>query len=158
LARASHLLKFGGDRRPYLVNLRDPRRRAASERRFFASSSSSSPWPRNGPSRPIEELPDILQATASPICARGGLGLQPTASNCGGEAEMQRGMRQGGDQFWTRIDPINRYISQSMRAPATAMGPGRPMRDLFCTKKGPNPQIGSDGAMRAEIEGLLKLL
>jgi hypothetical protein len=116
LAHASHLLKFSGDRRPYLVNLRDPRRHATSERRFFASSSSSSLRPMFPPPRPIDELPDMVLARAAPICAWRGEVLRSVARNCDGGAEKGRGMRRGGDRFWTRIDSIDRYISRSMRA------------------------------------------
>jgi hypothetical protein len=57
----------------------------------------------------------MVVASAEWICARRGLCVPPAASNCGGGGKSGRGLRRGGDRFATRIDPLNRYVSRSMR-------------------------------------------
>jgi hypothetical protein len=68
------------------------------------------------PPRPIEELSDMVVASAGRICARCGLCVRPATSNCGGRGKFERGLWRGEDQFTTRIDPLDRYKSRSMRA------------------------------------------
>jgi hypothetical protein len=118
--------------------------------------------PRWGPVGRCDELPDMLLACAAPIYAWRGEVLRPAARNCGGGAEKGRGKRRGRDRFWTRIDPIERYISRSMLAGWGRLKPrwGAVGRCGVCyaRKLAPNPQIGSGGAMRAEIGDLLELL
>jgi hypothetical protein len=63
----------------------------------------------------------MLVASAGRICVRRGSRVRPTASNCGGGGGgIGRGLRRGGDQVTTRIDPLDRYILRSMRAGCAA--------------------------------------
>jgi hypothetical protein len=88
-------------------------------------------------------------------------GWQRETAAVGGE--IWRGFRRGGDQVMTRIDPVGRYISRSMRAGCGRLyrgwGAGGPIVYLVCAKKNTfNPQIGSGGTMRTGLRGLLELL
>jgi hypothetical protein len=58
----------------------------------------------------------MLVARAGRICARRDLRVRPAVRNCDSEGGDWEGIAARGDQFTTRIDPIDRDISRSMRA------------------------------------------
>jgi hypothetical protein len=64
-------------------------------------------------------------------------GWQRETAAVGGE--IWSGLRRGGDQVMTRIDPVGRYISRSMRAGCGRLyrgwGAGGPIVYLVCAKK-----------------------
>jgi hypothetical protein len=88
--------------------------------------------------------------------------------NAAGGEELRRQGREGegkAERPSPILDPHRPYRplyitvdGGRMEVPTIAMGASGPMQGLIYAKKAPNPQIGSGGAMWAEIGGLLELL